>query len=72
MNGAHESDQKAVLPMLDRLEQSKMMPEELIADTGYGSGENIVESAKRGVNLKGAGAEPRCAADDGSLRGASG
>ena len=52
VNGAHESDQKAVLPMLDRLEQSKMMPEELIADTGYGSGENIVESAKRGVNLQ--------------------
>jgi hypothetical protein len=52
VNGAHESDQKAVLPMLDRLEQSEMMPEELIADTGYGSGENIVESAKRGVNLQ--------------------
>ncbi len=51
VNGAHESDQKAVEPMLDRLEQSEMKPEVLEADTAYGSGENIVESAKRGVEL---------------------
>lgn len=52
VNGAHESDQNAVEPVLDRLEQSEMKPKELTADTGYGSGENIVESAKRGVDLQ--------------------
>ena len=51
VNGAHESDQKAVEPMLDRLEQGEMKPKVLEADTGYGSGENIVASAKRGVDL---------------------
>ncbi len=47
-NGAHESDQNAVLPMLNQLEQSEMLPEEELADTGYGSGANIIESAQRG------------------------
>jgi IS5 family transposase len=51
VNGAHESDQKAVVPMLDRLEAAKMTPMELIADTGYGSGANIVAAAQRGVEL---------------------
>ncbi len=52
VGGAHESDQKALRPMLDQLESSGMMPEELLADTGYGSGANIVESAERGVDLQ--------------------
>ena len=52
VNGAHESDQNAVLPMLDKLEGSGMLPKDCQADTGYGSGENIVECAKRGVNLQ--------------------
>lgn len=51
VNGAHESDQNAVGPMLDQLEQSEMLPEEELADTGYGSGANIIESAQRGVDL---------------------
>jgi hypothetical protein len=51
VNGAHESDQAALLPMLDQLDESGMKPEELLADTGYGSGGNIVKSAQRGVAL---------------------
>ena len=51
VNGAHESDQNAVEPMLDQLEESGMLPEVELADTGYGSGSNIVESAQRGVDL---------------------
>jgi hypothetical protein len=51
VNGAHESDQHAVVPMLDQLDKSRMKPEEMDADTGYGSGENIVEAARRGVVL---------------------
>jgi len=38
--------------MLDQLDESGMKPEEMQADTTYGSGENIVESAKRGVDLQ--------------------
>jgi len=37
--------------MLDQLEESQMLPDELQADTGYGSGANLVESAERGVEL---------------------
>lgn len=52
VNGAHESDQNAVEPMLDQLEASGMLPAELLADTGYGSGANIVHSAERNVDLQ--------------------
>jgi IS5 family transposase len=51
VNGAHESDQKAVVPMLDQLEAAQMAPTELTADTGYGSGANIVAAAERGIEL---------------------
>ncbi len=51
VGGAHESDQGALLPMLDQLKASEMQPEEMQADTTYGSGANIVASAKRGVEL---------------------
>ena len=36
VNGAHESDQNALLPMMVQLEESKMLPEDCQADTGYG------------------------------------
>ena len=52
VNGAHASDQRAVVPMLDQLEASEMAPDELLADTGYGSGANIVEAARRDVDLQ--------------------
>jgi hypothetical protein len=51
LNGANESDQNAVQPMLDQLEESEMLPDTMLADTGYGSGANIVDSAERGVDL---------------------
>lgn len=51
VNGAHESDQKALIPMLDQLEAASMSPTELTADTGYGSGANIVAAAERGIEL---------------------
>jgi hypothetical protein len=51
VNGANESDQNAVLPMLDQLEESGMQPDTMLADTGFGSGANIVASAERGVDL---------------------
>jgi hypothetical protein len=51
VEGAHESDQHATIPVLDDLESKGCKPETLLADTNYGSGQNIVDAAKRGVDL---------------------
>lgn len=51
VNGAHESDANALQPALARLEESGFKPEKLVADTGYGSGQNIVAAAEEGVEL---------------------
>ena len=50
--GAHESDQRAVQPILKRLKKHGLAPESLYADTAYGSGENIVEAGRLGVDLR--------------------
>jgi len=51
VNGAHESDTHATLPVIEALDEAGMKPEVVIADTAYGGGENIVEAAERGVEL---------------------
>ena len=51
LNGAHESDQRALMPMLEQLDNGKMKPVEIMADMGYGSGENIVAAAEQDVEL---------------------
>ena len=51
VNGAHESDQRATPEVIDDLYEAGMAPEELLADTGYGSGENIIDAAVNGVSL---------------------
>ncbi len=52
VNGAHVSDQHAVVPAVERLAEKGMRPDELITDTGFGSGENIVACAQRDVDLQ--------------------
>jgi len=52
VNGAHESDQPATVRVIDALLGKGMAPDELLADTGYGSGENIVDAAVNGVDLQ--------------------
>lgn len=52
VNGAHESDQLATSRVIGALIAAGMAPTELIADTGYGSGENIVDAAVCGVDLQ--------------------
>ena len=52
VGGAHESDQAALMPMIEQLIDSGMGPDELVADTGYGSGSNIVAAAEHGVDLQ--------------------
>jgi len=52
VHGANESDQHQVEPALDQIERTcGQTPEELINDTGYGSGDNIVAARERGTEL---------------------
>jgi Transposase DDE domain len=64
---ACEPDGAAVVPMLDQLEGSDLLPEEMVADTPYCSDENVQAAAARGVDLVGPipGREP--ASDPGAL-----
>ena len=48
---ANGSDQNATMPIVEKLIENGRMPDEILADTGYGSGENIVACAKLGVTL---------------------
>jgi len=48
---AAEPDGAAVVPMLDQLKESKLLPEEMLADTSYGGDENVRAAQARGVEL---------------------
>jgi hypothetical protein len=50
---ACEADGAAVVPMLEELEGSASLPEEMVADTPYCSDENVQAAAARGVDLVG-------------------
>ena len=45
------SDSQATVPTLEALEARDLQPEELVADTTYGSGDNAVEAARRECEL---------------------
>lgn len=45
------SDQNATMEVLDTLACTDLSPTEMLADTGFGSGENIVSAAELGVAL---------------------
>ena len=45
------SDAQATVPTLEALQARDLQPEELVADTTYGSGDNAVEAARRGCEL---------------------
>jgi len=49
---AHASDQDALAPMLDQLDEHDRTPETLYGDTAYGRDENVVEADRRGVDLQ--------------------
>ena len=53
LQGAHESDQKATLPLLKTLEDHDRQPRVAFADSNYISGENIVAAEAMGVDLHG-------------------
>ncbi len=49
---AHKSDQDALEPMLDQLDEHGRKPEIMYADGGYGRDENAVSTDQRGVDLQ--------------------
>jgi hypothetical protein len=51
VEGAHASDQHAPIRIIDALEARDCKPDELLADTGYGRGQNLIDAAARGVEL---------------------
>jgi hypothetical protein len=52
VNGAHESDQHQVEPAIEQVERTcGAAPEELEADSGYASGENIIKAEEQGTEL---------------------
>lgn len=51
VTGAHVSDSHAAVGMVEHLVQRGLQPETLLADTAYGSGENIVVCAELGTTL---------------------
>jgi len=59
VNGANESDQAATVPVVEQLAAAELTPTRLFADTGYGSGSNIVACASRGVDLQAPVPDPR-------------
>ena len=50
---ACETDEAALVPMLDQLEEADLLPEELLVDTIYASDDNVQAAEKRGVELIG-------------------
>jgi len=48
---ACDSDCNAVTPAIDKLESDQLLPDEILADTLYGSDENVINCKERGINL---------------------
>jgi len=67
VEGAHESDQHATIPVLDDLENKDCKPDTLLADTNYGRGQNIVDAAARGVDLVAPSCGSKPKAEEGDL-----
>ena len=51
INGAHVSDQGVAVPMISDLIYRGIAPKAMLADTNYGSGENLAACADMGVEL---------------------
>ena len=48
---AAESDSDAIEPVLDALERNHLIPEAMLADTAYGSDDNVQTCEAKGVEL---------------------
>ncbi|GDX83901.1 hypothetical protein LBMAG42_57120 [Deltaproteobacteria bacterium] len=63
VNAANVSDQHATVPVVEELVDRGLVPDVLIADTAYGSGENLVACAELGVRLLAPVQDPTAAAE---------
>jgi hypothetical protein len=51
VNGANVSDQHATVPIIEQLIENGRKPDDLLADTAYSGGDNLVAAAALGVTL---------------------
>ena len=51
VNGANVSDQHATVPIIEQLIENGRKPDDLLADTAYSGGDNLVAAATLGVTL---------------------
>jgi len=51
VEAAHESDAQAVLPALEASEKRQLSPTQLLADSLYGSDDNVEKAKERGVEI---------------------
>lgn len=51
INGANKHDSQALPGVLDRLAERELLPEVLLADAGYCSGDNLLLAAQNGLEL---------------------
>jgi len=51
VEGAHEDDHAALIPYIEQTQADGIGPEQVLADTNYNSGSNLLEAAERGVDL---------------------
>jgi hypothetical protein len=60
---AVESDSKALIPMLEKLQEQERLPESMLADTAYGGDDNVQTAAALGVEVVSPVAGPTTAAE---------
>jgi hypothetical protein len=51
VEGAHEDDHAALLPCIEQTQADGLGPEQVLADTNYNSGPNLVAAAEAGVEV---------------------
>jgi hypothetical protein len=69
---AVESDANALLPVLEDLQARDQLPEEMLADTSYGSDENVQQAAALNVEVVSPVSGPKTAASDAEAKAESG
>ncbi|MDR0881205.1 MAG: transposase, partial [Candidatus Adiutrix sp.] len=48
---ANQSDAQAVAPAIEDIEDRSLKPDQILADTGYGSDENVEKAMAAGIDL---------------------
>ena len=51
VEGAHQYDGKALIPVIEKSEKNNLAPEKLLADTSYGSDKNVQAALEKGIEL---------------------